>query len=93
MGLINYAFWVAGAALMVVGVSQARLPYTRYRALQETDANIRRYEQWRGGRRDDAGQVTGADVMRAELRRQLRVWGVVIAAGFALVFLGFAVGT
>lgn len=93
MGLLNLALWVAGAALMVVGVSQARLPYTRYRALQETDANIRRYEQWRGGRRPDGDEVTGADVMRDELRRQLRLWGVVIAAGFGLVFLGFALGS
>jgi hypothetical protein len=93
VGLLNVALWLGGVALMAFGVTRARGPYGRYRALQETDANIRRYERWRGGRRGDADQVTGADVMRDELRRQLRVWGVVIAAGFALVFLGFAIGT
>jgi hypothetical protein len=93
VGLLNVALWLGGVALMMYGVTHARGPYSRYRALHETNENIRRYEQWRGGRRDDAGAVTGADVMRAELRRQLRIWGLVIAAGFALVFLGFAVGT
>lgn len=92
MGLLNFALWLGGVALMMYGVTQARGPYSRYRALQDTTENIRRYEQWRGGRRDNTTEVTGADVMRHELRRQLRVWGVVILAGFVLIFLGFALG-
>ena len=38
-----------GVALIVVGAIRARGPYQRYMALKDQDANIARYEAWRGG--------------------------------------------
>ncbi len=38
-------------------LSRARGPWARYRALKAQDANIARYEAWRGGLRDDARPV------------------------------------
>jgi hypothetical protein len=92
MGPLNLALWIGGIALIVIGYSRARGPYARLRALQATDENLRRYESWRGGRRgpDDAGAVTGADVMRGELRRQVQLWAALAIVGFVLVFAGFA---
>ena len=90
----NLLLWAAGVALIAIGYLRARPPWERYRSLQATDANIRRYEDWRGGRRTaatgDTG-VTGADVMREQLRNQARLWALVAVAGFVLVFLGFAI--
>ncbi len=92
---VNLLLWLAGVALIVVGYLQARAPYQRYRALQATEENVRRYEDWRGGRRTAAGgrdrSVTGADVMRQELRDRARRWAFVAVAGVVLVFLGFAI--
>jgi hypothetical protein len=90
MGL-NLLLWIAGVVLIAVAWVQLRVPYSRYRALQASDENSRRYDDWRGGRRraTDGGAVTGADLMRAMLRRKLQLWALVGVAGFVLVFLGF----
>lgn len=90
---LNLVLWLAGLALICVGYSQLRGPYQRYRQLRATDENVRRYEDWRGGRRtasDEGTGVTGADVMRDMLRGRMRIWSLVIAAGVVLVFFGFA---
>ena len=93
--ILNVVLWLAGVALIIVGYLQARAPYQRYRALRANDENIRRYEDWRGGRRTAAGRgersVTGADVMQEQLRNRARLWGLVVIAGVVLVFLGFAI--
>lgn len=90
--LLNIALWVAGAALLIVGVAQGRAPYARYRALQETDANARRYDDWRGSRRSpESTGITGADVMRAMLRTQLLRWSAVAIIGVVLIVAGFAI--
>ena len=92
MGPLNLALWVGGIALIVVGYSRARGPYARLRALQATDENLRRYENWRGARSapDERAGVTGADVMRGELRRQVQLWAALAIVGFVVVFAGFA---
>jgi hypothetical protein len=90
MGLLNLLLWAAGVVLMALGAARARGPYFRWRSLKETDENLRRYDQWRGSRDAGIRQVTGADVMREELRRQVRLWLSVVLAGFFFVFLGFA---
>jgi uncharacterized membrane protein len=92
VGLISIILWGAGVVLMAVGAARARGPYSRWRSLKETDDNLRRYDQWRGSREAAVREVTGADVMREELRRQIRLWLGVVLAGFLLVFLGFATG-
>jgi hypothetical protein len=93
MGLLNLGLWLAGIALVVAGAATIRRPMARLRDLEATQANLRRYESWRGGGRRtsvDPG-VTGADVMRQVLRDQVRRWAIVIAAGVVLIVAGFAV--
>jgi len=57
--------------------------------LREQDANVARYEAWRGGARPDA--KTGASVAMAMLRRQVQVGVGVVIAGFVVVMAGFLV--
>jgi len=90
MGLVSIGLIVAGIALIVVGVSRARGPYRRYMALKEQDANVARYEAWRGGARPDG--KTGASVAMAMLRRQAQIGAGIVIAGFVLVVAGFVVG-
>jgi hypothetical protein len=88
--IVNLALLGIGIAVMAYGIARVRGPYRRLASLQATDENLRRYEDWRGGRRRlDAPGETGADVMRQVLRDQVRRWGLVAAAGLLLVFLGF----
>ncbi len=49
MGFMSLGLIAAGIVLIVVGVVRARDPYRRYMALREQDANVARYEAWRGG--------------------------------------------
>jgi hypothetical protein len=90
MGAINLICWVVGVLLIVVGYARARGPWRRYQALKEQEANIARYEGWRGTRLRDDGP-SAADLMAQELRRQAQIGGLVFVAGFVLVFVGFAV--
>ena len=85
--MLNIALWVAGIALIAIGYLRARAPWSRYRMLKAQDENVARYEAWRGGIRDDGR--TGASVAMALLRRQAQIGGLVVIAGFVLVFLGF----
>jgi hypothetical protein len=87
VGLVNMALWVAGVALIAIGYTRARGPYTRYQALKAQDANVARYEAWRGGVRDDG--KTGASVAMAVLRRQTQIAAGIAIVGVVLVFLGF----
>ena len=89
MGPINLVLWVGGVILMVYGYRRARGPWSRYRTLKEQDANVARYESWRGGVRDD--RATGASVAMAILRRRAQTAGLIAVVGFVLVFLGFFV--
>jgi len=89
VGLLNIALWLGGVALIAIGYTRARGPWARYRALQEQDANVARYESWRGGIRDDG--KTGASVAMAILRRQAQIGGAILIAGVVLVFLGFLI--
>ncbi len=93
MGLFNLLLMFAGIALLALALTRASGPYARFRALQQNEENLRRYEQWRGGRHEEQGhEVTGAQVMRQELRRQVQVWLGVALCGFVFVFLGFTIG-
>ena len=89
MGLLNLVLWIGGVALIAVGVVRARGPYRRYMMLREQDANVARYEAWRGGARPDAR--TGASVAMQLLRRQWQIGGAIVIAGVVLVIAGFAV--
>ena len=89
MGVVNVALWIAGAVLIIVGYQRARTPWARYQDLKRQDANVARYEAWRGGARDSS--TTGASVAMAMLRRQARIGAAIALVGFVLVFLGFAI--
>jgi len=89
VGLVNIALWVAGVALIALGYSRARGPWARYQQLKAQDANVARYESWRGGLRDDS--TTGASVAMAVLRRQARIGAAIAIVGVVLVFLGFLI--
>ena len=91
MGPLNLLLWAAGVVLVVVGYTRARGPWTRYRSLKEQDANVARYEAWRGGLRG-ADETTGASVAIAILRRQAQMAGAIAIVGVVLIFLGFLLG-
>ncbi len=90
MGPLNLALGFAGIILIVLGYRRGRRPWARYRELRAQDANVARYEAWRGGVRD--GSPTGASVAMALLRRQARDAALVAGAGVVLVVLGFVLG-
>ena len=68
---------------------RARGPWERYQALKTQEANVSRYEAWRGGVRDNS--ATGASVMMEMARREARTWGAVAIVGVVLLFAGFAI--
>jgi len=90
MGPLSLLLWFAGVVLIAVGYSRARGPWARYQQLKEQDANVARYEAWRGGVRDTS--PTGASVAMQVLRRQARNAALIAVAGFVLVLAGFLVG-
>jgi hypothetical protein len=89
VGVLNVALWLGGVALIVIGYTRAKGPWARYQALKLQDANVARYEAWRGGIRDDS--TTGASVAMAILRRQAQTAGLIMIGGFVLVFAGFLI--
>jgi hypothetical protein len=92
MSAINLALWGLGVLLVAIGYTRARGPWSRYQALREQDANVARYEAWRGGLRSQDAGPTGASVAMATLRRQAQMAGLIAVAGFVLIFLGFFLG-
>ena len=77
---------VGGLVLIVIGYLRTRGPYARLRDLRAQDANVARYEAWRGGVRDDA--KTGASVAMAILQRQVRFGAGLGLIGIAAIFNG-----
>jgi hypothetical protein len=90
VGLLNLGLLVAGVALIILGTVRARAPYRRYMALKDQDANIARYEAWRGGARSDS--TTGASVAMQVLRRQAQIGAGIAIAGVVLVIVSFLIG-
>ena len=91
MSATNIVLWLAGVALVAIGYVRGRGPWARYRGLREQQANIDRYESWRGGLRSENDGPTGASIMMAELRRQAQLAGLIAIVGFVLIFLGFLI--
>jgi hypothetical protein len=89
MNPVNIVLWVAGVVLIVIGYSRAKGPWSRYQALKDQDANVARYEAWRGGARTD--DKTGASVAMELLRRQTQIAGGVAILGVVLLFFGFLI--
>ncbi|HEY7590449.1 MAG TPA: hypothetical protein VH723_05610 [Candidatus Limnocylindrales bacterium] len=89
MNAVNIVLWGAGVALIVLGYLRARRPWARYQGLKDQQANVARYEAWRGGVRDSS--TTGAEVMIAMVRREALTWAGVAGVGLVLVIAGFAI--
>lgn len=93
--ILNIVLWVAGVALIAVGVMRVQAPLSRSNELRRLDDNARRYDAWRGGSRTAAARPaddrTGADEMRDLLRNQLRLWAGAITVGVVLIVAGFVV--
>jgi hypothetical protein len=89
MNLAGLALIAAGVALIVIGTVRARDPYRRYMALREQDANVARYEAWRGGSRPES--KTGASVAMDVLRRRAQVGVGLVITGIVLMIVGFVI--
>ena len=89
MSTTSIGLWLVGVALVAIGYARARAPWARYQALREQQANVERYESWRGGLRTQDDGPTGASVAMAAFRRQAQVAGLIAIIGFVLIFLGF----
>jgi hypothetical protein len=83
--------WALGTALLAVAIWQVRAPFGQMSELDRLAENARRYESWRGGRSSGPGEKTGADVMRALLRRRVLTWTAVGLVGVVLIVAGFAI--
>jgi hypothetical protein len=89
MAAVNGVLILGGAILVVIGLSRARGPWERYRALKAQDENMARYERWRGGLREES--KTGASVAMEILQRQARMGALVAVFGAVLVVVGLLV--
>jgi hypothetical protein len=84
---------LAGGVAIAIGALRIRTPLATIRRLDATAADLERYDTWRGRSTDvDADGPTGADEMRALMRREGILWGGLIAAGVVLVVAGLALG-
>ena len=90
--MINIALWIAGIALLALGIWRIRAPLARMNELDRLAQNAERYDSWRGGSRLTAadGEKTGADEMRDMMRRQVLIWAGVAVLGVVLLVAGFA---
>jgi hypothetical protein len=93
MGILSILLIAGGIAAIVVGTLQMRGPLRTIRRLDEAEANLARYETWRGKQTGvDADGPTGADIMRQQMRQRLMIWGAVAVAGAVSIVLGLLVG-
>jgi hypothetical protein len=89
MDLAPLVLIAAGIAAIVVGIVQMRWPLATIRRLDRTQAELDRYDEWRGRSTSvEADGPTGADEMRAQMRQRLILWGIVAGAGVILILLG-----
>ena len=89
MDVLSLVLIAGGVVAVVVAALQMRGPLATIRRLDETQANIDRYESWRGKQTGPQAEgPTGADVMRAQMRQRLIVWGIVAGAGVVSVVAG-----
>lgn len=84
---LNLFLVLLGVAVVIIGVSRARGPWSRYQALKAQDENIARYESWRGGLRDTG--TTGASIAMELLRKQARDGALIAVAGIVIAVAGF----
>ena len=92
MEVLGLVLIVGGIVAIIVGGLQMRGPMATIRRLDATEANLARYETWRGKRTGvDADGPTGASEMRAQMRRRSMLWGIVAGGGVASIVVGLVV--
>lgn len=91
--LINIVLWLGGFVLLGLAIYAVRGPLARVSELDRLAENAKRYESWRGVGNPPAGahEETGADVMRAMLRRRVLMWAGLGVLGIILIVLGFVI--
>jgi hypothetical protein len=87
--IISIGLIVVGVGLIAFGYLRARGPWARYQQLKAEDANVARYESWRGGLRDSG--TTGASVAMDVFRKQARDGAVIAGIGIVLAIAGLIV--
>ena len=88
MGPLALVVLIVGAAAVAVGAWRAWGAWQRWRALAAHEANLRRYDSWRGSRgAPDAAGPSSADLMQGELRGQVVRWGGLALVGLVLIAL------
>lgn len=90
MGPLAIILLLVGAIAAGLGLWRAWGAWQRWRALLSHEANLRRYESWRGGRTATDAGPSSADLMAAELRGQVLRWGGLGIVGLVLVVLAVA---
>lgn len=80
---------VAGLALLVIGGSRARQAWPRYTELRDREANISRYEAWRGGLRDE--RPSAASYLMRELLRRAQVGTALAVVGIGCLVAAYLV--
>jgi hypothetical protein len=85
---LGLLFIAAGIALMVVGSLRLARLLRRANELEAQEANLRRYESWRGRRPGADRSPTSAELMSRELRRRAFAWLLLDAAGTFLIVAG-----
>ena len=88
MTALGVLFIVVGIALTVVGSLRFARLLRRANELEAQEANLRRYESWRGRRPGTDRGPTSAEIMSRELRRRAFTWLSLDVAGTALIIAG-----
>ena len=88
MTALGVLFIVVGIALTVVGSLRFARLLRRANELEAQEANLRRYESWRGRRPGADRGPTSAELMSRELRRRAFAWLALDAAGAVLIIAG-----
>jgi hypothetical protein len=91
VSIVALGLWAAGLVLIGLAIWRARPAQARLGELDRLAENASRYDSWRGGRKTAVGAdgPSGADLMRDMLRRQVRLWVAVGAAGVFMLVAGF----
>ena len=91
MTVVGIVLIALGIACTVIGTMRFATLQRSARALETQEANIRRYESWRGRRPGADRGPSSAELMARELRRRAYLWLVLDAAGTALIIAGILV--
>ncbi len=83
---VGWFFVVIGLVMIVIGYLRTRAPYARLRQMRAQDANVARYNAWRGGLRETS--EPDSESTAAALQRQVRLGAGLGLIGIAAIFTG-----